>query len=813
MQSIKIWSVSARFFWLLLAVMAFGSLKAQTTTTFTASGNFTVPCGVTSIQVQAWGGGGGGAGDGNTSSASGAAGGGGAGGYSSSTIAVVPGTVINFTIGAAGAGGSGAVNGGNGGATTFATVSANGGAGGRIEGGGGGAGGAGSTANGGSGANGAGTTGGNGGSAGGPGGGTGGNGATLGNNGSPGGVPGGGGGGAGNRSGGAEDGGAGARGQIIITYTGAAAGPDQTLAACATTTTLNATAPAAGSGTWTCVANCGSVVITNPALRNTAVSGIPAGGSATFRWTVAAGGCTASSDDVVINSPIGAACAVFLHGTAGIQGERVTHCLQNICGGDYYDDGGAAGNYSNSVLGGLYRVFCPNTVGNCMRVTFNSFATEGTANTTCSFDYLTVGNGATQNSPVMLRTGTNNNTAGRICGNPATPFSFTADNPSGCLSFRFTSDGSVQGAGWSASLSCVPCATAGNGPDLDENNDCIRATPLCAGTAINNNAVGPGLVGEGCTGNACPAGGENHSNWYSFQISTAGTLTFDITPITATDDYDYTLYGPNASCAFLGSPLRCSDSGDAGVTGLTAASADFTESVSGDKFTRQINVQVGETYLLMVDEWSANTGGGYSLAFGGTASLDCIVLLPVKFSLVEAIYEAQSKKARINWNTEKEIHLDYYEVEKSYDGVHFSFLERVPVFNNSYTAREYSTYDPNPSREGTTYYRIKYGSQTMDAQYSEIVAVQVYDPEFDAPISLSPNPFKNSIEMRYHAEQMGQATVRIIDLSGKTAEVLHLGAVEGSNSAELQLAHLQAGFYVLHLEINGKHYQRKIVKY
>lgn len=813
MHQIKISTINAQWLCLILGFLLVGGLHAQTTTTFTASGSFVVPCGVTSIQVQAWGGGGGGAGDGNTSSASGAAGGGGAGGYSAATIAVVPGSTINFIVGTGGAGGNGAANGANGGNTTFGTVTANGGVGGRVEGGGGGAGGTGTTANGGSGGNGAGTTGGNGGTAGGPGGGTGGAGGTLNGNGSTGGIPGGGGGGAGNRSGGAEDGGAGARGQIIITYTGSAAGPDQTLAACATTTNLNATAPAAGTGTWTCVANCGTITIANPSLRNTAVSGIPAGGSATFRWTVTGAGCTASTDDVVINSPIGAACAVFRHGTAGIQSERVTHCVQAICTGTYFDDGGAGANYSPDVLGGLYRVFCPDQVGNCMRVTFNSFDTEGTANSSCIFDYLTVGNGATQNSPVMTLAGVNNSTAGRICGTPATPFSFTADNASGCLSFRFTSDDIVQRAGWSASLSCVPCATAGNGPQLTQNNDCIRATPLCAGTAITSNASGPGLVGEGCTGNACPAGGENHANWYSFQISTAGTLTFTITPVTPTDDYDYTMYGPNASCSFLGAPLRCSDAGDVDITGLSAAAADFTENVTGDKFTRQLNVQVGETYLLMIDEWTANTGGGYSLSFGGTASLDCIVLLPVKFSLVEAVYEPTTKAAIVNWVTEKEIHIEHYDVEKSYDGVNFDFHERVPVNGNSYSTRRYSVADPNPSRNGTTYYRIKYGSQNMGDQYSEIVAVQVFDPEKDAPLALSPNPFKNSLEMRYYAEQMGQATVRIIDLSGKTADAFYLGAVEGNNTTELNLAHLQAGFYVLHLEINGKHYQRKIVKY
>src|SRR3972149_9392600 len=51
---------------------------AQTTQTFTSSGSFTVPCNVTSIQVECWGGGGGGAGDiANLATVSGSGGGGG----------------------------------------------------------------------------------------------------------------------------------------------------------------------------------------------------------------------------------------------------------------------------------------------------------------------------------------------------------------------------------------------------------------------------------------------------------------------------------------------------------------------------------------------------------------------------------------------------------------------------------------------------------------------------------------------------------------------------------------------------------------
>ena len=221
----------------------------MTTITFTSgSGNWTCPAGVTSVTIANIGAGGGGSGNDDPADANSGSGGGGGESASQASVGVTPFGSYAYAVGAAGAAGAAAGgNGGAGGNSTFTgdsvTVTAHGGGGG-IDQGAGGAGGTGSSNtthfNGGAGGTGTGSGGGGGGSSGGTasagnngavtaggaavtGGGAGGAGGAAGGNnpGTAGTAPGGAGGG-GNWHTASEAGGAGANGQVSITYTNVA---------------------------------------------------------------------------------------------------------------------------------------------------------------------------------------------------------------------------------------------------------------------------------------------------------------------------------------------------------------------------------------------------------------------------------------------------------------------------------------------------------------------------------------------------------------------------------------------------------------
>lgn len=130
------------------------------------------------------------------------------------------------------------------------------------------------------------------------------------------------------------------------------------------------------------------------------------------------------------------------------------------CEGNFFDTGGANGNYLNNEL--LTLTITPSTPNSALQVNFSQFATEA------GFDFLTIFDGNSTASPEI----------GEFSGTTS-PGIITSTASDGSLTFVFDSDGSVSGAGWAATLSCIDlsavpaCATnflpADNATDVSLN--------------------------------------------------------------------------------------------------------------------------------------------------------------------------------------------------------------------------------------------------------------------------------------------------------------------------------------------------------
>jgi gliding motility-associated-like protein len=113
---------------------------------------------------------------------------------------------------------------------------------------------------------------------------------------------------------------------------------------------------------------------------------------------------------------------------------------------------------------------------------------------------------------------------------------------------------------------------------------------------------------------------ESQSLWLTIPIQADGTFGFTISPNTPGDDYDFALFGPNVDCNGLGPSIRCSYASPSasGDTGMSASASDASEDSGGDGFVSQLNARAGETYVLLIDNFS-NNNQGFAIEWNGGA--------------------------------------------------------------------------------------------------------------------------------------------------------------------------------------------------
>ena len=178
----------------------------------------------------------------------------------------------------------------------------------------------------------------------------------------------------------------------------------------------------------------------------------------------------------------------------------------------------------------------------------------------------------------------------------------------------------------------ILCFCAVQGIAQTSISDCNGAIVLCGDLYTETQAsLNAGNVIEATGG--CNQGVEQNSVWYTFTVQADGNLSFILDPLNDVDDYDWGLFNiTTGGCAGLGttSPeVECNSYGDFsfnGPTGISSANGGQGTSngpgtTFGPPFNADLPVVVGQTYALVVMNWS-NSLEGYTINFGqSTASL------------------------------------------------------------------------------------------------------------------------------------------------------------------------------------------------
>lgn len=465
-------------------------------------------------------------------------------------------------------------------------------------------------------------------------------------------------------------------------------------------------------------------------------------------------------------------------------GQNIFHTPGNTatqCTGRYFDDGGNS-NYSNGNSGNDVQIICPSTPGDYISLNFTQWNVQNCC------DNLVVFDGGTPSATYI----------GTFAG--TSPGTITSSATDGCLSLRFNSDGSVGRPGWRANISCT--SSPGSNP-ASSALDCggQGGSTICSDDSFTGGSSGEGVQELNTFNRGCLESNENEASWYYFSPASPGSVEFTITP-TNGDDYDFAIWGPytQVECPFytLDSPIRCSYASGSADTGLRNGSGDNSETNSGDGFVEDLDVRVGEVYVLLVDNFSSTTDPfDLDWVFSGGSSLDCNPTLPV--SLISQNVECNGSSRIFNWRTGSEVNSDYYDVQRSEDGSQYKSIGRVAAAGNSAVESRYSFVDDNYIGWEAYYRLVQYDTDgtahIMPAHYSycKTSGIEVTRAGIG----------KYGFKLNYTSTVIGDARIKIVNSSGQTIYESIEQTRLGSNRLDIYSEHLSPGVYFYTLSLNG----------
>lgn len=186
---------------------------------------------------------------------------------------------------------------------------------------------------------------------------------------------------------------------------------------------------------------------------------------------------------------------------------------------------------------------------------------------------------------------------------------------------------------------------------------------------------------------------------------------------------------------------------------------------------------------------------------------DCSTALPL---ILRSFSVTQKPSVNlVKWTTESESNIEYFEVERSYDGVTFYPINRQEARNNPGTSH-YSFAD-NSFSPGLIYYRLKIVEHGSIIRYSVIIRTSTEGENMN--LKIVPNPVVYNFSVMYKSLQDEIVTIQIKDITGRILHTLKESVNRGQNVIYLQnLPTWPAGVYFLSLQNKEEVKQIKFIK-
>jgi uncharacterized repeat protein (TIGR01451 family) len=186
-------------------------------------------------------------------------------------------------------------------------------------------------------------------------------------------------------------------------------------------------------------------------------------------------------------------------------------------------------------------------------------------------------------------------------------------------------------------------------------------------------------------------------------------------------------------------------------------------------------------------------------------------LLPVKLTSFTA--KLVNDAGLLKWSTESEVKNDRFEVERSDDGIHFSYRGSINGNGTSQVVHDYQYSDPLATTAAIVYYRLRIIDIDGKGTYSKIIALKLNGTLANEMVTVYPNPFMTGVKISMNSSKEEDAVFRILAIDGKELVRRIITIQKGDNIIVLRdLQQLNKGNYMLEIISSSGKLVKKLVK-
>ena len=165
----------------------------------------------------------------------------------------------------------------------------------------------------------------------------------------------------------------------------------------------------------------------------------------------------------------------------------------------------------------------------------------------------------------------------------------------------------------------------------------------------------------------------------------------------------------------------------------------------------------------------------------------------------------------LRWATEAEDGSDYFNLQRSKDGVSFVTIGAIAAEGTSSTVKHYNFDDVHPFT-GENYYRLELVNTDGSVSLSNTVLLMIADS--DLGYVFYPNPTDNVVYYQFEAQTVESLEFEVVDVLGRVLKTQQSNAVEGFNNIGIPLGDFPVGSYLIRVfnKTNGSVHTSKVIR-